>query len=143
MDPAGYQGWLAGGASEGSLASTGEKVFQQLGCATCHRFDTQGIGPNLIGLFGKQQLLDNGQTVTADENYVRESILDPRAKVVAGFQPVMPTFQGIVDEEQLLALVAYLKSISTPQQNRPVPARPMPSAPAAETPAGETAGPRQ
>jgi cytochrome c oxidase subunit 2 len=112
MEPAAYQGWLAGGAAEATLASSGERVFQQLGCATCHRFDTQGRGPNLVGLFGKSQTLDNGETVVADENYLRESIETPGAKVVAGFRPVMPTFKGIVDEEQMLALIAYIKSLS-------------------------------
>ena len=79
---------------------------------TCHRSDTQGRGPNLQGLFGKPVLLQDGRTVTADENYVRESILDPGAKIVNGFKPVMPTFQGLVSEEQLNALVAYVKSLS-------------------------------
>jgi cytochrome c oxidase subunit 2 len=65
-------------------------------------------------VFGKPVLLEDGRTVTADENYIRESILDPGAKVVNGFKPVMPTFQGLVSEEQLNALVAYLKSLSQP-----------------------------
>jgi len=76
--------------------------------------DTQGRGPNLTGVFGKPVLLEDGRTVTADENYVRESILSPTAKVVSGFKPIMPPFQGIVSEEQLNALVAYVKSLSAP-----------------------------
>ena len=116
MEPAAYQAWLAGGNAEGSLASTGQKLFQQLGCATCHRFDTQGRGPNLIGLYGKQVLLEGGRTVTADDNYIRESILAPGAKVVQGFKPIMPSFNGVVGEEQLLSLVAYVKSLSQPEQ---------------------------
>ena len=137
MEPANYQAWLAGGSGEGSLASTGQKLFQQLGCTTCHRFDTQGRGPNLVGVFGRPVLLDDGRTVTADENYIRESILNPGAKVVAGFRPIMPTFQGIVNEEQLLSLVAYVKSISQPEQLEPVSNRPpVPSHPAAATPKG-------
>lgn len=125
MEPAEYSSWLSGGGGEGSMASTGEKLFQQLGCATCHRSDTQGRGPNLQGVFGKQQLMDNGQTVLADDNYLRESILNPGSKVVSGFQPIMPTFSGIVSEEQLLALIAYIKSLHQPQPggaitNRPV-----------------------
>ncbi len=79
MEPAAYQAWLSGGgATTGTLASNGEQLFQQLGCATCHRSDTQGRGPNLIGIFGKPVLLDDGRTVMADENYIRESILNPR-----------------------------------------------------------------
>src|SRR5690242_17078830 len=137
MEPADYQAWLSGGNAEGSLASTDQKLFQQLGCTTCHRFDTQGRGPNLVGLFGKPVLLDDGRTVTADENYIRESILNPGAKVVAGFRPIMPTFQGIVNEEQLLSLVAYVKSISQPEQREPVSNRPaVPPHPPAATPKG-------
>jgi cytochrome c oxidase subunit 2 len=111
MEASEYQSWLAGGAAEGSLASSGEKLFQQLACITCHRSDAQGRGPVLQGLFGKEVLLQNGGKVIANEGYIRESILNPRAKIVAGFQPIMPTFQGQVSEEQLLQLVAYIKSI--------------------------------
>ena len=114
MEPAQYQAWLSGGPASGSLADTGQALFQQLGCSTCHRFDTQGRGPNLTGVFGKPVQLEDGRTVVADENYVRESIVSPAAKVVAGFKPIMPTFQGIVSEEQLNALVAYVKSLSQP-----------------------------
>jgi cytochrome c oxidase subunit 2 len=102
-----------GGGSSGPLSATGEKVFAELGCGTCHRSDAQGRGPNLQGLFGKSVRLEDGRTVTADENYIRESILDPGAKIVNGYRPVMPTFQGLVSEEQLNALVAYVKSLST------------------------------
>jgi cytochrome c oxidase subunit 2 len=116
MEPTEYAAWLSGGGTaEGSMASTGEKLFQELGCATCHRSDTQGRGPNLQGVYGKQQLLDNGQTVTADDNYIRESILNPGSRVVSGFRPIMPTFSGIVSEEQLLSLIAYIKSLHQPQ----------------------------
>jgi cytochrome c oxidase subunit 2 len=124
MEPADFEKWLSGGGAEGSLSATGQKLFQELGCATCHRSDTQGRGPNLVGVFGKPQLLDDGRTVVADENYVRESILNPGAKVVAGFRPIMPTFQGVVSEEQLLALVAYIKSLQMPEQREPVSNRP-------------------
>ena len=114
MEPADYQAWLAGGGAPGSLAASGASMFQQLGCPTCHRFDTQGRGPNLIGIFGKPVQLEDGRTVVADENYIRESILSPSAKVVSGFKPIMPVFQGLVTEEQLTALVAYIKSLSPP-----------------------------
>ena len=111
MEPAEYQTWMSGGVPAGSLAQNGQALFQQLGCSTCHRFDVQGRGPNLIGVFGKPVLLEDGRTVVADENYVRESILVPAAKVVSGFKPVMPSFQGQVSEEQLDALIAYVKSL--------------------------------
>jgi cytochrome c oxidase subunit 2 len=96
------------------LQETGKQLFATLGCATCHRSDVQGRGPNLVGIYNKPVLLEDGRTVTADENYVRESILNPTAKIVNGFKPVMPTFQGIVSEEQLNALVAYVKSLAQP-----------------------------
>jgi len=114
MEPAQYQAWLSGGLTSGSLAANGETMFQQLGCPTCHRFDVQGRGPLLTGVFGKPVQLEDGRTVIADENYIRESILSPSVKVVSGFKPIMPTFQGLVSEEQLTALVAYIKSLSQP-----------------------------
>jgi cytochrome c oxidase subunit 2 len=111
LPPAQYETWMNGG-STGPLSATGEKIFAELGCATCHRRDPQGRGPNLHGVFGKPVQLEDGRTVTADENYLRECILDPGAKRVKGFQPIMPTFQGLVSEEQVNALVAYIKSIA-------------------------------
>jgi cytochrome c oxidase subunit II len=113
LEPAQYEAWMSGGTG-GPLSTTGEKIFAELGCVTCHRSDSQGRGPNLQGIFGKPVQLEDGRTITADENYVRESILDPGAKVVKGFKPVMPTFQGLVSEEQLNALVAYVKSQAQP-----------------------------
>ncbi|HEX8476083.1 MAG TPA: cytochrome c oxidase subunit II [Pyrinomonadaceae bacterium] len=112
MEPTEYQAWLSGGASE-SPASQGQKVFQDLGCATCHRADTQGRGPVLTGVFGKQVQLADGSSVVADESYIRESIINPRAKTVAGFQQIMPTYQGQVSEEQLLYLISYIRSLGT------------------------------
>jgi cytochrome c oxidase subunit 2 len=94
----------------------------------------QGRGPVLKGLFGKPILLTGGQTVTMDDAYIRESILNPQAKVVAGFQPVMPTFQGLVTEEQLLQLIAYEKSLSEPGAQGG-------SAPATQTPSGQGTAP--
>jgi len=114
LEPAQYEAWLSGGGAAGSLASTGQSLFQQLGCSTCHRSDVQDRGPNLIGVFGKPVLLEDGRTVIGDENYIRESILSPGAKVVRGFKPIMPVFQGLISEEQLNALVAYIKSLSQP-----------------------------
>lgn len=116
LEPAQYEAWMGGGTT-GPLSAAGEKVFAELGCVTCHRNDTQGRGPSLQGVFGKPVLLQDGRTVTADENYLRESILDPGSKVVNGFKPVMPTFQGLVSEEQLNALVAYVKSMTQPGAN--------------------------
>jgi len=113
MEPQDYAQWMAGGASA-PLQETGKQLFAALGCATCHRFDVQGRGPNLTGLYNTDVVLEDGRTVKADENYVRESILNPTAKIVKGFKPVMPAFQGIVSDEQLNALVAYVKSLAQP-----------------------------
>jgi len=114
MDPQEYAQWAAAGASASTLQDTGKQLFSSLGCASCHRSDVQGRGPNLAGIFHKPVLLEDGRTVNADDDYLRESILNPTAKIVSGFKPVMPTFQGLVDEEQLNALVAYVKSLSAP-----------------------------
>jgi cytochrome c oxidase subunit II len=111
MEPAQYEAWINGSSSR-PLSASGEKVFAELGCSTCHRSDVQGRGPNLQGVYGKPVQLADGRTVTADENYLRECILDPGSRRVKGFQPIMPTFQGLVSEEQVNALVAYIKSIS-------------------------------
>jgi cytochrome c oxidase subunit 2 len=116
MEPAQYETWLNGGATSAPLAVTGQRLFAELGCTTCHRSDTQGRGPDLVGMFGKPVMLEDGRIVMADENYVRESILTPAAKIVKGFKPIMPVFQGMVSEEQLNALVAYVKSLGQPGQ---------------------------
>jgi cytochrome c oxidase subunit 2 len=114
MEPAEYQAWLGGGGATQTLSQTGEAMFQQLGCSTCHLSSGQGRGPNLAGLYGSKVTLVDGRTLAADENYIRESILIPGAKVVSGFQPVMPVFQGLVSEEQLNSLIAYVKSLNPP-----------------------------
>ena len=112
MEPAAFQAWLAGGTGgEVSMAAAGERKFQELGCVTCHRSDTAGRGPSLQGLFGRPVHLASGATVPADETYVRESIVNPSAKVVAGYQPIMPAYQGLVTEESLMHLVAYVQSL--------------------------------
>src|SRR5262245_8699645 len=116
MDSTEYQSWLSGGGPEGSLAEGGAKLFASLACNTCHRPDAQGRGPVLEGLFGKTVTLQSGEQVAVDEAYVRESILNPSAKVAAGFQPIMPTFQGLVTEEQLLELIEYVKSLQAMPQ---------------------------
>jgi cytochrome c oxidase subunit II len=113
MEPTEYQAWLSGGAQSGSLADAGQKLFNELACNTCHRPDAQGRGPVLDGLLGKTVTLQSGEMVVADEAYLRESILNPSAKITAGYQPIMPTFQGLVSEEQLLQLIEYVKSLQT------------------------------
>jgi cytochrome c oxidase subunit 2 len=119
MEPDAYQTWLAGGPPPESPVAAGEKLFTELNCITCHRPDSAGRGPVLVGMFGRAVHLAGGDTVVADEAYVRESIVSPAAKVVAGYQPVMPTFQGQVTEEQLIALVAYIQSLQVPSKAAP------------------------
>jgi cytochrome c oxidase subunit II len=111
MEPTDFQAWLAGGPATASPVAAGEKLFQDLACNTCHQLGSEGRGPALAGIFGKTIQLQGGGTATVDEAYVRESIVNPQAKVVAGFQPIMPTFQGLVTEEQLLQLIAYVRSL--------------------------------
>jgi cytochrome c oxidase subunit 2 len=113
MEPAAYQAWLSGAGGEGTLASRGERLFTDLACNTCHLDDGSGRGPSLANKFGAQEAMQNGEVVTVDDAYVRESILTPQLKVVAGFQPVMPTFQGLVNEEGVLALIEYVKSLQS------------------------------
>ena len=124
MEHTEYQKWLAGG-TEGSLASQGEKLFQKYACNTCHTSDATARGPVLAGLYGKTIELTGGATAVADENYIRESILNPAAKVAAGFQPIMPTFQGQVNEDELIKLLSYVKSLAAPAAPPPT-ANPQP-----------------
>ena len=121
MDPAQYAAWLSGGSaaagpqSPETMAAAGERLFTGLGCSGCHRMDGSGIGPSLVGVFGKPVKLADGTTVTADEGYIRDSILLPNSQIVAGHQPDMPSFKGQVSEDQILQLIAYIKSLSNSQ----------------------------
>ncbi len=114
MEPGAFQTWLAGGPATGSMVEMGEQVFSTLGCVTCHTETDQGRGPSLRGLFGTEVTLADGSTVLFDEAYTRESILNPAAKMVAGYPPLMPTFQGVVSEDQIAQLTAYIKSLAAP-----------------------------
>lgn len=111
MPQAEYEAWLGGGSAGGTLAQKGQLLFTQLACITCHGGEAQARGPVLNGLLGSTVHFADGSTVTADPAYVRESILNPTAKIVTGFAPIMPTFQGQVTEEQILALTDYIKSL--------------------------------
>jgi cytochrome c oxidase subunit 2 len=114
MEPEDYQTWLAGGPAPESPVKLGEQLFTELNCITCHRPDSAGRGPVLNGIFGRTVQLKSGDSVVADKAYVRESVVNPAARVVAGYQPVMPTYQGLVSEEQLIALIAYIESLQVP-----------------------------
>jgi cytochrome c oxidase subunit 2 len=110
LPPTQYEEWLSSQRVVESMAALGERLFQQLGCTTCH--GVEPLAPALTGLFGSPVVLTNGATVVADESYVRESILNPRARIVAGYAPTMPTFQGQLSEEDLAQLVSYIKSLA-------------------------------
>ena len=110
-----YNAWLASGAeaAEGeNPLDYGKTLFKSKACFTCHNIDgTNSVGPHLNGIFGTETVITGGKQILVDENYIRESILEPQAKIVAGFQPVMPTFQGILNDKQVDALIAYIKSL--------------------------------
>jgi cytochrome c oxidase subunit 2 len=125
MEPRDYETWLAGGTAGKSMVASGADLFQSLACVTCHRPGESGRiarGPALEGVYGSQVKLADGRTVTADDDYVRESILNPTAKIVAGWEPVMPTFQGQVSEEQLSQLIAYVRSLGATASTAAAPA---------------------
>ncbi|MBV9958878.1 MAG: cytochrome c oxidase subunit II [Acidobacteria bacterium] len=114
-----FDNWLSGNANQVSPVEAGKQLFTTtLGCATCHNADgTGGRGPALTGLYGKTVQLEGGGTVTADEAYIREAILNPQGQLVVGYQPIMPTFKGQLNEDQLLQLIAYIKSLSPGQSS--------------------------
>jgi cytochrome c oxidase subunit 2 len=146
MSPVDYEAWVSGSGTGTTMAASGEKLFQQLGCVTCHKSDGSGRGPRLEGVFNSAVLLDNGQSVKADESYIRESIVDSQAKIVAGYArpSLMPTFQSVVNEEQLSELLAYIKSIG-PQEGATgtaAPNEPKQSGNATRPGAAKPSGPR-
>ncbi len=115
MEPSDFQEWLSGGSGSAARSAApvevGRTLFAEKGCVTCHKAEGSMMGPSLVGIFGSERELAAGTRVVVDEDYLRESVLNPQAKIVAGYQPVMPTFAGQLDEEELLALVQYIKSL--------------------------------
>jgi cytochrome c oxidase subunit 2 len=115
MEPREFDNWLSGNTGSTTPAAAGQQLFTSLGCASCHGANGEGgRGPTLVGLFGREQPIEGGQTIRADEAYIRESILNPQAKLVAGFGPIMPTFQGQITEDQLVQLMAFIKGLRAP-----------------------------
>jgi cytochrome c oxidase subunit 2 len=112
MEPREYERWLAGRPADVPPAESGAALFRSLGCLTCH----SSQAPTMAGLYGKEQKLADGSTVVADENYIRESILNSTARIVAGYQPIMPSYRGNITDEQLGDLVAYVKNLRDPRQ---------------------------
>ncbi len=115
LEPDAYEEWLAHGDAGQPKMASGEEVFNARGCATCHRPDSAARAPILNGLAGREEKLSTGETVTADDDYLRESILRPAAKVVAGYPPVMPAFEGQISEEEIIQLLLYIRSLAPPQ----------------------------
>jgi cytochrome c oxidase subunit II len=111
VEPREYQEWLAGGGPENTMVASGEQLFTQLGCVGCHRPDTAERAPILAGRFGQPVLLEGGETVIFDENYIRSSILFPQRHITAGYEPLMPSYEGRINEEQLVQLVAFIKGL--------------------------------
>jgi cytochrome c oxidase subunit 2 len=112
MEPADYAAWLSQQGPSSSLAQEGGALFRQLGCSGCHGLGSKVRAPPMEGLYGKQVALSDGTSVVADDKYLRDSILLPRSQIAAGYQPVMPSFEGKVSEDQLLRLVVYIKSLA-------------------------------
>ncbi|HEX5835388.1 MAG TPA: cytochrome c oxidase subunit II [Pyrinomonadaceae bacterium] len=144
MEPRDFDNWLAGNTGSSTPAAAGQQLYQTLGCVSCHGANGEGgRGPTLAGLFGRATPLEGGQTINADEAYIRESILNPGVKIVAGFTPIMPTFQGQVTEDQLVQLIAFIKSLpggtgapgAAPDAS-PAASAPLPSPRTASSPSG-------
>ena len=112
QEPSDYQVWLTGVPAAKSSTGAGAALFAQHACNTCHLEGPGGRGPQLAGIFGTEVELADGSKVTVDEAYIRESILHPTARVVRGYEPLMPTFQGQVSEEALVEIVRYVKSLT-------------------------------
>ena len=115
MEPEAYQAWLSGSAgTDEAPVEAGRQLFTSLGCVTCHG----SVAPTMAGLFMSKRELQDGSTAVANDNYLRESILDSTERVVAGYAPIMPSFRGQISEEQLMNLIAYIKSLREPEQQR-------------------------
>ena len=113
MTPADYARWSESQPESQNLAEQGAKLFRSLGCSGCHAKASAIHAPDLNGVYGHTVQLSDGRTVVADEAYIRDSILQPKKDVVAGFQPIMPSFKDVVSDGQIVKLMAYLKSLSS------------------------------
>jgi cytochrome c oxidase subunit II len=109
MAPAAFARWLEQGASQPTLAARGFEIFRRAGCSGCHAPNSTVHAPDLARIYGRIVHLQDGRTVVADEAYLRDSILLPKKDVVAGYEAIMPSFQGQLDESELAALIAFLK----------------------------------
>ena len=113
MTPEDYRKWLAGSTSGASLAQNGERLFASLSCAACHNARPDARGPSLANVYGSRLTLANGQFITVDEAYLRQAILNPSQHVTQGYAPIMPTYQGQISEEGVIALVEFIKHLDS------------------------------
>jgi cytochrome c oxidase subunit 2 len=111
--PEDYRKWLAASTSGASLAQNGERLFASLNCNACHNERPNARGPNLVNVYGAKLTLASGETITADEAYLRQSILNPSQHVTQGYTPIMPTYQGQISEEGVIALIEYIKNLDS------------------------------
>jgi cytochrome c oxidase subunit II len=111
MSQADYAAWLAGGEKNDSMAQQGERLFNQFGCGSCHSSEAGARGPSLAGIYGRPQQTAAGETQIVDETLIRQSILVPGTIHLPNYPEIMPTYQGQIDEEQMLRLIAYVKSL--------------------------------
>ena len=116
MSPNDYAAWLAGGAKYESMAQTGQRLFNQYGCVSCHQADGTGRAPSMAGLYGRTEKLRNGETKVVDEALIRQAIVNPNSILLPNYPPIMPTYQGQINEEQVLELIAYVKSLGSEER---------------------------
>lgn len=116
MEPAAFQEWLERQGAGETLAQEGKRLFSELGCSGCHGNSTTVRAPRLEGLYGRPVPLQDGTVTTADDRYIRNSILQPRSQIAAGYEPVMPSFAGKISEGELIRIVAYIKSLAAPEE---------------------------
>lgn len=154
MEPAAYQAWLSSGGgtpaapaagTTQSPAAAGEQLFTQNACNSCHKPDGSGVGPSFVGLYGQPVHLANGQTVTMDDNWIREHILQPDQRRVAGYPPAMPSFAGKLSDDQITQIIAYIQSLGSQPPLTPIPGGRLGGAvttgtPSAGTPSAGTSG---
>ena len=113
LKPEDYKKWLAESTSGASLAQSGERLFASLSCNACHNSRPDSRGPSLANVYGSRLALSSGGTVTADDAYLREAILNPSQHITQGYAPIMPTYQGQISEDGVIALVEYIKNLNS------------------------------
>jgi len=117
MSPADYETWLASGTPSQTMEKTGEQIFNKFGCASCHQPDGPGRGPSLVGVYGTEEELQGGEKRLVDEAFIRQAIINPNSVTLRNYPPIMPAFRGQINEEQVLQLIAYVKSLASEERN--------------------------